>query len=317
MREIPFSTILNALADPARAFPKRYLEHFSDLSQQDLAALMQLWPQIASTRKRSLLKGLVEQFQEDTLLSFDDLAMQLLSDPDEELRLSALLLLEETRAPRLLPRLHDLLTNDPQPAVRAAAAHLLGNFIQLAELEELPNEKIAPTLAALLAAVTDTDGHLARTALEALGYATHPAVPGLITTAFAHPDPQWQAAALNAAKNSSDARWQEQVLAALNSPDQPVRLAAAEAAGTLELKPARLLLISLLEEEDDDEVLQAIIWSLSQIGGEDVRTYLQTLLDEAEDDEMIEFLEDALLNLSFTEDNEAFDLLALDPEDPE
>jgi len=35
------------------------------------------------------------------------------------------------------------------------------------------------------------------------------------------------------------------------------------------------------------------------------------LLAEAEDDEIIEYLEEALANLSFTEDMEEFDLLAL------
>ena len=71
----------------------------------------------------------------------------------------------------------------------------------------------------------------------------------------------------------------------------------------------------MLEEEDDDEVLEAVIWSLSQIGGEDVRTYLQAMLDAAEDEEQVGFLEDALTNLAFTEDLEGFDLMAYDPDD--
>jgi hypothetical protein len=39
------------------------------------------------------------------------------------------------------------------------------------------------------------------------------------------------------------------------------------------------------------------------------------LLDQTEDDEQIEFLEDALDNLAFTEDLDRFDLLAFDPEE--
>jgi hypothetical protein len=70
----------------------------------------------------------------------------------------------------------------------------------------------------------------------------------------------------------------------------------------------------MLEDEADDDVFQAIIWSLSQIGGEDVRTYLQALLAEAEDDEQVDFIDEALTNLSFTEDMEEFDLLAFDPD---
>jgi hypothetical protein len=75
-------------------------------------------------------------------------------------------------------------------------------------------------------------------------------------------------------------------------------------------------LLKLLGEEEDADILSAIIWSLSQIGGEDVRTYLENLLDVIEDDdEQIAFLEEALDNLAFTEDLDRFDLLAFDPDD--
>ena len=94
-----------------------------------------------------------------------------------------------------------------------------------------------------------------------------------------------------------------------------MRLVAVQSAGELELKTARKPLIDMLEDELDDDVFQAIIWSLSQIGGEDVRTYIEALLAEAEDDEQIEYLEEALENLSFTEDLEEFSMLAFDPDD--
>jgi hypothetical protein len=73
----------------------------------------------------------------------------------------------------------------------------------------------------------------------------------------------------------------------------------------------------MLGEEEDADILSAVIWSLSQIGGEDVRTYLESLLDQLddEDEEQIAFLEEALDNLSFTEDLDRFDLLAVDPDD--
>jgi len=46
-----------------------------------------------------------------------------------------------------------------------------------------------------------------------------------------------------------------------------------------------------------------------------VRIYLENLLDQSEDDEQIDFLEDALDNLAFTEDLDRFDLLSYDPEE--
>ena len=83
----------------------------------------------------------------------------------------------------------------------------------------------------------------------------------------------------------------------------------------MELKLARSLLLRLLEEEYHDVIAGAAIWSLSQIGGEDVRIYLQNLLDSVEDDDQAAFLEEALDNLAFTEDMGSFDMLALDAED--
>jgi hypothetical protein len=71
----------------------------------------------------------------------------------------------------------------------------------------------------------------------------------------------------------------------------------------------------MLGEEENEAILSAVIWSLSQIGGEDVRTYLENLLDQIEDEDQIAFLEEALDNLAFTEDLDRFDLLAYDPDE--
>ena len=97
--------------------------------------------------------------------------------------------------------------------------------------------------------------------------------------------------------------------------DDRIRKAAVAAAGELSLPSARPILLKMLGEEDNADVLSAVIWSLSQIGGEDVRTYLENLLDLPEDEEQIAFLEEALDNLAFTEDLDRFDLLAFDPDE--
>jgi len=76
-------------------------------------------------------------------------------------------------------------------------------------------------------------------------------------------------------------------------------------------------LLRMLETEQVDEVMSAAIWSLSQIGGEDVQVVLENLLDQTEDDDLVEFLEDALDNLAFTEDLDRFELMSFDPEDPD
>lgn len=316
MKDVPFSTVLSALEDDARVFPAQYIGRFSDLSPANLDAVMQAWPRLPQARKHSLLKRMVELFDEDTILSFESLAARLLDDPDGQIRIYALQLLTETGNTRLLPRLMGMTMSDPEPASRAAAAALLGQFVEMGELEEISAGHLKQVTDCLLTAAADSDSRLARAALESLGYSSRNEAAALIEEAFQHRDPRWQASALVAAGRSADVRWQGQVIEAFLSEDPAVRLAAVRAAGELQLKPARQPLLNMIEDEEDDEVLQAIIWSLSLIGGEDVREYLQTLIDDTDDDDMLEFLEDALLNLEFTEDSEHFNLLAYDEDEP-
>lgn len=316
MKEIPFSTVLSALEDDARVFPVKYVGRFSDLSHANLEAVMGVWPRLPQARKHLLLKRMLELFDEDTVVSFDALAVRLLDDPDGQVRVYALRLLAETGDTRLLPRLVQIVASDPEPAARAGAAALLGQFVEMGELEEMSAGNLNQVTDCLLLAAADSDSYLARVALESLGYSSRNEVSALIESAFKRHDPRWQVSALVAAGHSADARWQEQVIEAFLSEDQQVRLAAVRAAGELQLKPARQPLLNMIEDEQDDEVLQSIIWSLSLIGGEDVREYLQTLIDDTDDDDMLEFLEDALLNLEFTEDAEDFNLLAYDEDEP-
>ncbi len=315
MKEIPFSNILAALAEPGRAFPSRYLSRFSDLDGVDLLAFVQTWAHVSLARKRDLLKTLTDHFEDDNLVSFETIATTLLQDEDGEIRTQALKLLDETIDTRLIPTLVKMIQTDPEPEARARAATVLGQFVQMGEMGELQDGKRELVEETLLKAANHENTSVARAALEALGYSSRPELDQLIKTAFNRPDPLWQAAALFAAGRSADNRWQEQIITGLLSEDVPVRLVAVQSAGELELKAARKPLLDMLEDELDDDVFQAIIWSLSQIGGEDVRTFIQALLAEAEDDDQIEYLEDALANLSFTEDMEEFNMLAFDPDD--
>jgi HEAT repeat protein len=316
--KVPFPTVLNALTNPDANFPARLLKEFSDLSPDDLNALKKAWPQVGLNRRRNLLRDLNVAYHEDNLLSYDDVAQAFLDDPDALVRAQAIRLLEESSDLRLLRRLIEIGQNDPDIGVRTETATVLGQFVKLGEEERVPAALKRQVEEILLHdAREEQDPHLQRAALESLGYSNRPEVRKLIKSAFERPDTHWTASALLAIARSFDARYQDQVLISLNHEDSQVRLLAVKAAGELELKTARRPLLEMIEDEDDEEVLEAVIWSLSQIGGEDVRDYLQALLDAAEDDEHVEFISEALANLSFTEDLEGFDLMAYDPDDEE
>jgi HEAT repeat protein len=192
-------------------------------------------------------------------------------------------------------------------------------FVQLGEFEDIPAEAHHQVEEVLLEVLNGEDEPaVRRRALEALGFSSRDEVAVLIESAFNRQDPDWQASALFAMGRSNDERWTDKVLRMLASENRRVRLAAVQAAGELGLAQARPLLLRLLEDEFDEAIAGAAIWSLSQIGGEDVRLYLQNLLDNLEDDDdQAAFLEEALDNLAFTEDLASFDLLAYDADPDE
>jgi HEAT repeat protein len=264
----------------------------------------------------SLLEGLISLAEKDTLVSFDDFAGAILNDPNASVRAQALRLLVECEDLKFVPIYLELLKNDPDVNVRVEATNVLGLFIQLGELDEIPEDIFDEVMSALLESTKSAkEARVRRRALEALGWLSDPDVVVLVESAFEMDENEWKASALTAMGRSANDIWEDRILRSLLDENDAVRKAAVQAAGMLPLKSARLPLLRMLEEEEDEDVMSAVIWSLSQIGGEDVRTYLEAVLDQAEEDELIGFLEEALDNLAFTEDLEKFDLLAVDPDD--
>ena len=304
--------------DDGRDLSRRSLQEFSDIDPASLEVLMADWPRIKPERKRLLLDKLQDVSDSDTLVCFDDFARAALTDDDSQVRARAIRLLAECDDTKLAASFIEILAGDEDVNTRAEAAFALGKYVELGELEEIP-EKIRRWVedALLEKANSEDQSVVRRVALEALGYSSRPEVITLIESAFRREDPEWQASALRAMGNSSDDRWEEQVISRMMDVNPRVRLAAVEAAGALGLSSARTFLFKVLEEEDDDEVVGAAIWSLSEIGGEDVRLFIENLIDQAEDDEQAGFLEDALDNLSFTEDFGRFDLMSFDADEEE
>jgi HEAT repeat protein len=314
---VSFEKVLDALLSDRKDFPHKYLQEFSDIPTLELKTVLDVWPRVSLSRKLTLLKELNTLAKSDTLVSFDDFARAVLVDPDPQVRTLAIRLLDECEDVKLVPSYLDMLLTDPDTEVRVEVANALKMFVDLGELDEIPESVFHQVEDALLAVAAGEDNvRVRRTALESLGYSSRLEVSTLIESSFHREDPQWQASALTAMGRSADDRWNETVLQSLVDEDDRIRKAAVEAAGELALKAGGPILLKMLSEEEDDDIINAAIWSLSQIGGEDVRTFLESLLDNLEeDDEQIAFLEEALDNLAFTEDLDRFDLLAIDPDD--
>ena len=313
-KNVSMQQVITALLDENNLFPPAYLRHFSDLEGHDLAELRRVWPQVTAQRRFLLLGDLEDLAEVDMLVSFDNLAKMALKDEDPRVRTVAIRMLWESEDPHIAKELMALLEKDPSPDVRAAAATGLGTFIYQGELEELDETLHHGIEDRLLDVVQGQDEVLVRRrALESLGFSGRGEVPGLIRKAYDSGEVDWMVSALFAMGRSADNTWDADVKRMLRHPKAEVQFEAVRAAGELSIESARRVLLDLLEEEaQDTEIRQAAIWSLSQIGGEQVRETLETLLEETEDEEEAELLENALDNLSFTEDVGLYSMFDID-----
>ncbi len=320
-REEPtFEEIREALMDKKTPFPATMIYFFSDITREDLRRLENVWPKVTTQRRRGLLEDMESMAEADTLLYFDDLAVMALEDQDPVARATAIRLLWQSQDEKLVPKLLKRLKDDPETIVRAAAATALGTFVYYGECDEISEGSHQEIVAILHRVYLSSDEPLVRRrALEALGYSSHPDVPGFIQQAYAMNQDEWLQSALFAMGRTYDnQRWSRPVLECIDHPDSLVQYEAVRAAGKLGLDAAREPLFDLLAEGTNDEDLYfAAIWSLTEIGGDGVRRLITYILEEADDIEEIQFLEEALANLNFTEEVNRFDMMAFDSFGPD
>jgi HEAT repeat protein len=303
-----FDEIIRALLDDSRPFPPRFLHSFSDISAENLVSLKKVWNQADSKRRASLVADLEPLQEADTLLNFDDFAQFGLNDTDPSVRCHAIQLLWESEDTHLVPNLIYLLQQDPSDSVKAAAANGLGKFVYLGELDEIPANLLKEIEDKLLNTLqTAKSQEVQLKTLEALGFSSLEEVKKLIQKAYQEKDARWLASALFAMGRSSDQQWESQISEMIDHHDEEVKVEAIRAAGELELINLRDTIIEKATDADEVwDVRMAAIWSLSQLGGEDARDTLEDLLEKAEDDEEADILEEALDNLTFTNDQHTF-----------
>ena len=303
-KPVTINEVLVALLDDRAPFPPTYLHQFSDLDGVNLDALTTVWMQVNLDRRVTLMEDLERLSDSDTLVSFDSVARMALHDPDSRVRAIAVRLLWEAEDVRLIKPIIEMLQKDLEVDVRASAATALGKYIYLGELEEIPKENLHQVEKALITVIRSQEDELVRRrALESLSFSSRKEVRRLLGTAYESGEKNWMISAAFGMGRSADTSWEPQLLRLMRNDDPEIQVEAIRAAGELELSGARRPLFRLLEDENiDSDVRDAAIWTLSKLGGEDVREVLETLLEETEEEDEIEYLESALENLSFTED---------------
>lgn len=312
-----FQDVLDTLLDSKKSIPQGHLKLYSDLDPKSLQLFLDAWRNVPLNRKHLLLDKLGEYFEEDTLVSYEEIGGALLNDADAEVRVGAIRLLAESQDPKLVEKILDIFLIDSETAPRLTALILLGEFLLLGEYEKI-NEKLEHEIEdALISVIRSEDNpDLRRRALEILAFSSREEAPALIESAFERIDPAWVASALRAMGHSQDERWNGDVIDKLLDEEPLIKSAAVEAAGMLAIQESAPILIQILDdEEQEDAVIVAAIWSLSQIGGDEARTYLVGLADQTDDEELSDFLEEAIENLDFMEDLNKFDFFALDDDE--
>jgi HEAT repeat protein len=288
--------------------PLEELYAFSDLSLHDAELLRRQWDLIPVARRREVVKELVALAEDDLFLMLGRMLRVALGDTDAHVRLAAVKGLWEDGESDLIGPLVQLLHNDPEIDVRAAAATALGGFVLAGELEELDTALAMRAEEALLGILADAAQPLEvrRRALESIAYSGEAGVRQLIEEGYYSPDAAMRVSAVFAMGRSADVRWRGLVRAELQNPSSAMRAEAAYACGELEARGAVNDLLMLLDDRDPT-VRRAAIFALGRIGGSDARDALEAVM-LGENNEEAEAAEQALEEMSFYADLEAVSL---------
>jgi HEAT repeat protein len=297
--ELSVAELLNRLVSDPQEVHLRDLFALSDLSRSDLALVEERWPQIPVERRRKLVAGLVESAEYYLQLQLGRLLRVALRDADAEVRRLAVSGLWEDEESDLIGAFVQLLNNDPEAAVRAAAAAGLGSFVLAGELEELDAPLAMRAEEALLAVLHSQEEPLEVQcrALESLAFSSETGLRQLIEDAYYSPDEEMRLSAVRAMGRSADTRWRSFARVELDSPSVSMRAEAAIACGELDAQAAKKKLLALLSDEEQ-EVRLAAIYALGHIGGRDARNALSAIA-EGEDEDEAEAAEQALDEMLF------------------
>jgi HEAT repeat protein len=296
--EPSFESVVKKLIDNNERLTSSEIAALSLADHEERVLFRRYWPEVPPERKAHLLGRMVELAEDDANLDFSSLYRIMLRDDAPAVRTAAIQGLWENEDPVLISKFLPIMSGDPDPGVRAAAAEALGKFAMLAEYGKLSPEAGENLTRSLLSVFDDTseDIDVRRRALEAASYLSRPEVREAITDAYDSDDPALRASALFAAGRNLDPSWLETLLDETVSELPELRYEAAVALGEYEDERGVPQLIRLTEDEDA-EVKLAAITALGKIGGNDARRQLEELT-HSEDEAVREMAAESLEDLS-------------------
>jgi len=299
--ETPFQEVLVALLDTDLVLDPGYLYRLSDISQENLGDLTEIWLDIHVERRRALIEDLEELIDDNNLLSFEGVFRLALKDDDPQVRFFTTRAIEIFDTDDLIPYFLNVLDQEESVDVRAVTASVLGKYIYRGELDKI-SKKLKKKIENKLLTILESDEpeEIRRRALEAISFSSREEVKEHILDAYQSDLEEWVASAIFAMGRSLDNEYGEMVSDQLGHTSPKVRLEAVRACGELTLEDTLPIILDLLDDLPD--IREAAIWSLSQIGGEDAGPALQGLLEDEINDEEADIIQGALERLDFLEE---------------
>ena len=294
-----FEELLQQIGDSESRISISSLYGLSGMDRAETLLFQKAWPLIAVERRCQIINLLVEIAEASFEVNFDRVFRFCLGDEDEKVRAAAIEGLWEDHDTALLNPLITMLRDDPSISVRAGAATSLGRYVLLGELVKIKARHFALVREALLETIRSPfeDLEVRRRAIEAIAYSSEEGVREIIETAYYDEDERMRASAVFAMGRSADPYWSDLVVNELESSRPEMRYEAARACGELELSATIPLLADLINDPDR-EVLEAAIWALGQIGGNEARRILYDCYRE-DDEFLCEAVGEALEQLDF------------------
>jgi len=294
-----FEKLLQQICDTENRLSMSSLYGLSGMDRDETLLFQEAWLSMTVERHRQIINFLVEIAEASFEVNFDRAFRFCLGDEDAKVRAAAIDGLWEDHDTALLNPLITMLRNDPVASVRAGAATSLGRFVLLGELNKITARHLALVREALLETIHSSfeDTAVRQRAIESIAYSGDEDAREIIEAAYYHEDERMRTSALCAMGRSADHYWADLVIGELEGARPEMLYEAAIASGELELAAATPLLANLVNDPDR-EVLEAAIWALGKIGGNEARRILHDCYRE-DDEFLCEAVEEALEQLDF------------------
>ena len=247
--------------------PVASLAAFSDLGRAEAALVRDAWPAIPLESRQKIIERALDLSEDSLELDFTQVALVGLGDESSEVRTRAAASLWESPLREVAARLLETLSDDDDPAVRAAAATSLRQFVVLREFEQF-DEELGDRVTDALRAVEesmDSSAALRACALESLGVRSLPWVSALILAGYNDDERSVRLASVVAMGDSADEEWLDYLIEQLDSDDPEFRFASVLSLGQVGSEEAVEPLATLLGDEDP-EVVVAAIAALGEVG---------------------------------------------------